>query len=225
MTKKLFPFASIAVVAAVACSNEVVAVPGPGGAVTPPPEEGDPTTDCARTPMCPTHCENATVGKLTCNPGEAAASQKSSEKIGRFTISDFEYWPWKEKDPIYPDKVLWGYKAGTPAAMKCMTEARKVLVDILTNDVPPELEELRVAHPGVRSFYNWNNDMTDAPASRKVPEMYEGLWLYEEGLIKWMSHTERDGSCRLPNRDDLVTFAKACLKTFPNCGSGKPSAS
>jgi hypothetical protein len=101
-----------------------------------------------------------------------------------------------------------------------MTAARAVLVEILTNDVPPELEELRSKHR-VRSFYNWNNDMTDAPASRKVPEMYEGLWLYEQSLIKWMSHTERDGSCRLPNRDDLVTFAKACLKTFPNCGSGK----
>lgn len=219
--KKLFAVASVALVA-VACSNETVV----GGGVqepTPPVEEGDPTKDCAKSPMCPTHCDSETVGKLTCNAGEAASTQPSSQTIGRFTISDFEYWPWKEKDPIYPDKVLWGYKAGTPAAKKCMTEARAVLVDILTNDVPPELEELRAKHR-VRSFYNWNNDMTDAPASRKLPEMYEGLWLYEESLIKWMSHTERDGSCRLPNRDDLVTFAKACLKTFPNCDSGKPSA-
>jgi hypothetical protein len=55
----------------------------------------------------------------------------------------------------------------------------------------------------------------------KLPELYEGLWLYQEGLIKWMSHTERDGTCRIPTRDDLVVFARSCLKTFPSCGSGK----
>lgn len=55
----------------------------------------------------------------------------------------------------------------------------------------------------------------------KLPELYEGLWLYQEGLIKWMSHTERDGTCRIPTRDDLVVFARSCLKTFPSCDSGK----
>ena len=160
-------------------------------------------------------------GKKTCIPGEAAKTQKAGEIIKNFGISDFEYWPWKEPEPIYPDKVQWGYGAGSPAAKKCTTEARKVLWNILKNDVPPELEELRQAHPEVDTFYNWNNDMTDAPKSVKLPALYEGLWLYEKTLIKWMSHTERDGTCRIPTREDLVVFAKGCLKTYPNCDSGK----
>lgn len=41
------------------------------------------------------------------------------------------------------------------------------------------------------------------------------------GLIKWISQTERDGTCKLPTRDDLVLFAKNCQPKFPKCGSGK----
>jgi len=35
------------------------------------------------------------------------------------------------------------------------------------------------------------------------------------------SSTERDGTCKLPTRDDLVLFAKNCQSKFPACGSGK----
>ena len=104
-----------------------------------------------------------------------------------------------------------------------MAAARSVLEGILTSDVPPELDALRTKQ-GVFKFWNWNNDLTDAPPGR-VPTS-RALWLYDGsrgdgGLIKWISETERDGTCHLPTRDDLVAFAKACVTDFPSCGPGK----
>ena len=207
-------------IALVACTTETAVKQAPPGGETPAAGE-EPQEPEAPSCACPSTCESETMpGKSTCLPGDVTKSPPDKQTIGKFVISSFEYWPWKLPEPIYPDKVQWGFEAGGPEAKKCMLEARKVLVDILKNDVPPELEELRTKHD-VYTFYNWNNDMTGAPAKTKIPEPYEGLWLYEEGLIKWMSHTERDGSCRLPTREDLAIFAKSCLKTFPSCGSGK----
>jgi len=68
---------------------------------------------------------------------------------------------------------------------------------------------------------------SDTPVDRKISPQCDGLWLYagdrgDGGVIKWMSATERDGTCGLPSRGDLVIFAKACAGTFPKCRSGKP---
>lgn len=219
--KKLLSIAFAIAPVAIACSSETVTTPAPApGDQTATEQPAEPAPE-EPTCNCPTTCQNETdPKKLTCIPGPAPATIPDKQTIGSYVVSSYEFWPWKLPEPIYPDKVQWGYAAGGPEAQKCVAEARKVLVNILAHDVPPELDELRTKH-GVRTFYNWNNDMTGAPAKVKIPELYEGLWLYEEGLIKWMSHTERDGTCRIPTRDDLVVFARSCLKTFPNCDSGK----
>jgi hypothetical protein len=86
----------------------------------------------------------------------------------------------------------------------------------LKNDVPPELEAFR-AKTGVNAFWQWNNDMTGTAPGVEAPKEYQSLWLYDKRLIKWMSHTDRDGTCRLPTKADLVKFAKGCIKSFPNC--------
>lgn len=188
------------------------------------------TDPCA----CPASCDSPSEKSWKiCNPPAAApdpAKVPPVEKIGAFSIGNFEYWPYKFPNP-YPDNTICGFNGeqecgwngpakGPPpeAAKKCMFEARKVLVDILKNP-PPELVALK-SKRGVFKFWNWNNDMTDAPAKRVASSRY--LWLYDGtrgdgGLIKWISETERDGTCHLPTRESLVKFASNCVETFPNC--------
>ena len=81
-----------------------------------------------------------------------------------------------------------------------------------------------VIYHGVRAFFQQNHDMTGAPKGRKAPAAQTGLWLYDARLVKWVSHTERDGRCRLPNARDLDDFAKRCEATFPRCDAA-PSCS
>lgn len=187
------------------------------GEEAPAEEQVDP---CA----CPNTCASESEpSKMVCHPAPPPETLPASQKIGKFMITGYEYWQWKKKDPYDGgNEVAWGYngdgepKTGvlpTDQARACMAEARKVLEDILKNDVPPELEAFRAKH-GISQFWQWNNDMTDAAASVKVPKNYESLWLYDNRLIKWMSHTERDGSCRLPTRDDLVKWAVGCMETY-----------
>ncbi len=221
-----FSFASIA---AIACSSE-------GGAPSSPTPQEDAAVDSAPSCACPSSCESTTeAGWQVCTPKDAPADVPASQKVGKYQIGNFEYWPYSHPNP-YPNYTICGYNGeqecgwngpakGPPpdAARRCMAEARAVLEDILKNDVPPELDELRTKQ-GVFKFWNWNNDMTGAPEGRKATS--RDLWLYDGargdgGLIKWISETERDGSCHLPTRADLVTFAKACITDFPKCGSGK----
>lgn len=175
-----------------------------------------------------------------CKPAPAPATLKAQE-IGGFALTGFEYWQWKKPDPYAGgNEVAWGYNGDgqprtgvvpTEASRGCMAESYKTLETILKNDPPQELKELALQF-GVHQFWFWNNDMTDAKPTVKVPKGNSELWLFQGsrgdgGLIKWISSTERDGTCKLPTREDLVLFAKGCLKTFPLngnkgvCGSGK----
>ena len=170
-----------------------------------------------------------------CNPVPAPAELDSGRRINGFALTGFEYWQWKKPDPYdNGNEVAWGYngdgepKTGvepTDASRACMAESFRTLEAILTNDPPEELKDLQEKH-GVQQFWFWNNDMTDAKASVKVPKGNSELWLFQGdrgdgGLIKWISSTERDGTCKLPTRNDIVLFAKSCLTKFPACGSGK----
>jgi len=176
-----------------------------GGVAEPEPE----------VPACG-DCANRCPGVKTCSAEKAPRELSDDEWIGDFHLGGFEYWPYKEPEPLYPDKIRWGFRGGTPQAERCMAAARKELVAILQSP-PEELVALRAKHR-IQSFFNWNNDYTDA--ARVAKPLFRGLWLYEEGLIKWISETAPDGTCTLPTREDLVRFAKGCLTTFPNCGAG-----
>lgn len=170
-----------------------------------------------------------------CNPTPAPKELKSGRTVNGFALTGFEYWQWKKPDPYAGgNEVAWGYngdgqpKTGvmpTDASRACMAESFRTLEAILQNDPPQELKDLQEKH-GVQQFWFWNNDMTDAKSSVKVPKNNSELWLFQGdrgdgGLIKWISSTERDGTCKLPTRDDLVLFAKNCIDKFPGCGSGK----
>jgi hypothetical protein len=170
-----------------------------GGTLDPTASEGDDsasTADAIRQ-YTPTGEELAPVG----------------ETINGFSTGGFEYWPYKETPPLYPSKIQWGYDSGSEPAKKCMAAAFADLKEIL-RDPPPELVQLKEKY-GIRSFFNWNNDMTDAPT--RVRAQIREIWLYQGRLIKWISETKRDGTCLLPERSDLVAFAKGCLEAPSSC--------
>lgn len=144
------------------------------------------------------------------NGGETLPTETS---INGFYIGGFEYWPYKEEQPLYPSKIQWGFSSGSDPARLCMAEATRSLAKILENP-PKSLLDLREKH-GVRSFFNWNNDYTGA--ERDAMAGHRRLWLYNQSLIKWISETNRDGGCLIPSKADLDRFAKACIDDYPNC--------
>lgn len=123
-----------------------------------------------------------------------------------FYIQGEEYWPWKEAQPIYPNKVQWGYEAGSAPAKKCTAAAKTALLNILRNP-PAELVAMK-AKTGIDTFFLWNQDYTGARADGIAGAPI--LWLYEGGLMKWMHQTNRDGTCILPEAKDLRALARDC---------------
>lgn len=138
------------------------------------------------------------------------------KSMNGFSFSGCEYWPYAVSASPYPDHIVWGCNPGSsPEANKCMAAGMRRLAVIL-KDPPPELVKLKEKYQ-ISSFFNWNNDYFGAPEGRSGSER---IWLYQGRLIKWMSATNRDGSCKLPEKSDLVDFANRCLEgddTHPGC--------
>ncbi len=147
-------------------------------------------------------CDDLTA-KL-CNP-EGAQSNTGYEHVSGYSTGGVEYWPYAQPQPLYPDKIQWGYEAGSEAAQKCQGASLYRLTKYLASP-PTELIKFS-ERTGVRGFYQWNNDMTGA--AEGVRAMHPNLWLYENSLIKWISQTNRDGTCTLPTVDDLKRFANS----------------
>lgn len=132
--------------------------------------------------------------------------------VNGFSLGGQEYWPYKEAPPLYPQKIRWGFSAGSPQAQKCMAKAERDLEAILENP-PAELLALK-QQASITSFFSWNNDYTGAARDGMAPAGFRRIWLYKGGLIKWISETNRDGSCLIPDRNDLRSFAQDCLNQY-----------
>jgi len=128
--------------------------------------------------------------------------------VNGYSFSGCEYWPYAVSASPYPDHIVWGCTPGSsPEAQKCMAAGMRRLAVIL-KDPPPELQKVKEKY-GISSFFNWNNDYYGAPEGRSGSER---IWLYNGRLIKWMSATNRDGTCKLPEKSDLVKFLNRCLE-------------
>ncbi len=135
--------------------------------------------------------------------------------IGGHSFSGCEYWPYAVSASPYPDHIQWGCTSGSDEAQLCMAAGMRRLAVILS-DPPPQLAQVKQKY-GISSFFNWNNDYYGAPPDRRGSER---IWLYNGSLIKWMSATNRDGTCKLPERADLERFLDKCLTgdaTRPGC--------
>lgn len=139
-----------------------------------------------------------------------------NKSINGFNFSGCEYWPFAVSASPYPDHIVWGCTPGSsPQAKDCMAAGMRRLASILT-DPPPELVKVKEKY-GISSFFNWNNDYYGAPEGRRGTE---SIYLYNGRLIKWRTGTNRDGSCNLPEKKDLVNFLNQCLTgddTHPGC--------
>jgi hypothetical protein len=164
---------------------------------------------------CDGSCDNPCPNQ-PCVPGPAPSSLPSQEWIGDFVIAGFEYWPYANGTPNYPDDILWNYPEGTAPARACMAASRKRLKEILQNP-PMELVQLKQAYgtQGTYAFYNWNNDYTGASGNGLA--YWTTLWMWEESFIKWVSETNTDGTCNIPTKDDLIQLASTCMTQYPNC--------
>ena len=145
-----------------------------------------------------------------------ANGMPKNRSMNGFSFGGCEYWPYAVSANPYPDHIVWGCTPGSsPEAQKCMAAGMRRLAVILQN--PPEQLKKVKEKNRISSFFNWNNDYYGAPEGRNGSER---IWLYNGSLIKWMSGTNRDGSCKLPEKEDLVRFLDRCLTgddTRPGC--------
>jgi hypothetical protein len=145
-----------------------------------------------------------------------ATGMPKDKSMNGFSVGGCEYWPYAVSASPYPDHIVWGCDPGSsPEAQTCMAAGMRRLAVIL-KDPPPELLKVKEKY-GISSFFNWNDDYYGAPEGRQGNER---IWLYNGRLIKWMSATNRDGTCKLPEKSDLVNFLNRCLEgdaEHPGC--------
>ena len=122
-----------------------------------------------------------------------------------FRLSGTEFWQ-KWPDGLNP---TYSYSAGTELGRKCML-ASAIRFEAIMADPPEALVQLRDESNWGGSFFNWNDDYS-------LSEWSDGssaqLWAWRTGLIKWISQTNRDGSCYLPTRAIVEQAAEDCLDT------------
>jgi hypothetical protein len=98
-------------------------------------------------------------------------------------------------------------------------QASAIRFEEIMKHPPADLVKLNADTNWGGSFFNWNDDFSkdgswgDASASR--------LWAWRTTLVKWISQTGKDGSCRLPTLELVDRAAKTCLETATRNGNGE----
>ena len=63
------------------------------------------------------------------------------------------------------------------------------------------------------SFFNWNDDYSQSDWSDGQSAR---LWAWRTTLIKWISQTNKDGSCYLPTLEMVEALAENCQEKANN---------
>lgn len=130
-------------------------------------------------------------------------------RVAGFGLGGTEFWQrWSGgRSPIYV------FSEGTENGRRCMM-ASALRFEAMMANPPEELIRLRDETRWTGRFFNWNDDYTEA--------FYEGrgatLWAWRTGLIKWISQTNRDGTCELPTRELVQLAATRCLAAAESNG-------
>ncbi len=119
-----------------------------------------------------------------------------------FGLGGTEFWQkWPGgHNPTY------SYAAGSEAGRKCM-RASAIRFEAIMADPPESMVTLRDETNWSGRFFNWNDDFSEGSSSARGA----ALWAWRTGLIKWISQTDRDGTCYLPTLDTVERAAAACL--------------
>ncbi len=120
-----------------------------------------------------------------------------------FSLGGTEFWQkWAGgKNPTY------AFTEGTQVGKRCMAASAKRFEAIMAE--PPEsMVTLRAESNWNGSFFNWNDDYSLSDWGDGISAR---LWAWKTHLIKWISQTNKDGSCFLPTLDMVETAAANCL--------------
>jgi len=119
-----------------------------------------------------------------------------------FRLGGTEFWQkWEGgQNPTY------SYSDGSEAGKRCMYASARRFEAIMA-DAPESLLALKENSNWGGSFFNWNDDFTgsewgDGRSAR--------LWAWRTSLVKWISQTNRDGSCFVPTLEMVESFAESC---------------
>lgn len=164
-------------------------------------------TECGETPAEPdvpvddyAQARDVTLEAVTIG-GDALSYEYPSVDSG-FNLAGTEFWQkWDGgHNPTY------SYTEGTEAGRKCML-ASAIRFEAIMADPPPSMVELRDNTNWSGRFFNWNDDFSQSTRSAQGAV----LWAWRTGLIKWISQTDRDGTCYLPTLEIVERAAAACF--------------
>jgi len=143
--------------------------------------------------------ESITIG------GPAPESYTRPSVAGGFNLGGTEFW---QRWPGGHSPTF-SYTAGTERGRACM-QASAIRFEAIMASPPAAMTQLLAESNWSGSFFNWNDDYTEASTGDASGA---ALWAWRTGLIKWISQTERDGTCHLPTLDLVERAATACLAT------------
>jgi hypothetical protein len=126
--------------------------------------------------------------------------------VDAFNMNGWEWWQqWPGGAwPTYEESEA------TDMGMKCSVASALRFAAIM-EDPPADIRRMLAETTWEGRFYNWNDDFSD-PASDGDGEAAV-LWAWQYYLVKWISQTNRDGSCYLPTRSQLERLGPDCLAT------------
>lgn len=116
-------------------------------------------------------------------------------------------WEWWQQWPGGHSPTF-EYEEATDPAIKCSVAAAMRFAAIM-QDPPENILRLQEETTWEGRFFNWNDDFSQPDSEGDGTGAV--LWAWEWYLIKWISQTNRDGSCYLPTRSLVETAALRCL--------------
>jgi hypothetical protein len=162
---------------------------------------------CAPTPGGDPWADARDVNKATVKfpAGTAAPPSYTYPESSRFNLGGTEFWQkWEGgHNPTY------SYSQGTDAGKLCM-QASAIRFEEIMKNPPAELVALLEGSNWRGSFFNWNDDYSQAEGDDASGAM---LWAWRTSLMKWISQTGRDGTCHLPTRGLVIRAATECTAT------------
>ena len=167
---------------------------------------------CAPDPYA--DARDVTKAVIVFAPGTLAPDDYDYPDGGDFNLSGTEFWQkWSGgHNPTY------SFDEGTDLGRLCM-QASAIRFEEIMKDPPADLVRLKAETNWGGSFFNWNDDFSHETAWGSPSA--SRLWAWRTTLIKWISQTGKDGSCRLPTRALVEKAALACLETATRNGTGE----
>lgn len=143
----------------------------------------------------------------------AAPASYTYPRVEGFRLGGTEFWQqWPGgHSPTF------SYAEGTEPGRRCM-QASAYRFEAIMADPPEALVQLRDESNWGGAFFNWNDDFVESTWSDGRGAR---LWAWRTGLVKWISQTNRDGSCYLPTRELVERAAESCLATAERNGDGE----